>query len=305
MLLVLTILSIAAAALLLVRLLLLRTEIRRVTAQLRSYNERATGKKIGVSLFDRRLEALAEQINRQSDLIVEAEAHRIRIENELRQAVSNISHDIRTPLTSIFGHIQLLEEESLTPEERREYVTIIKNRTRRLQALLDDFFELSVIESLDYPLHIQQLGMTSLLSDILVGLYDSFNERELTPDIRLPKENVFIYADESAVRRVVENLLVNAIKHANGQVEIRFERQRDTAELTIINDAQELVGSDVSLLFDRFYTADRTRSGQGSGLGLSIAKSLMTKMGGTLTAKMNGEKLIMTCRWKLQRNGPI
>ncbi|TCZ76538.1 HAMP domain-containing histidine kinase [Paenibacillus albiflavus] len=297
--LILVVISITAAVLLLVRLLMLRRELGRITEQLLRYNEQLTGKKIDVALFDHRLEALAEQINLQSNLIVEAKAHRKRIENELRQAMANISHDIRTPLTSIFGYIQLLESESITPEEKLEYVTIVKNRTRRLQALLNDFFELSVIESLDYHLKTEKLEMTYLLSNILVGYYDSFNERNITPNIRLPKENVFVYADESAVRRVIENLLVNTIKHATGQVEIRFERQRETVDLIIVNEAKELAGSDISLLFDRFYTADRTRSTQGSGLGLSIAKSLMNKMGGTLTAEQSGEKLTMTCRWKL------
>ncbi|MOA05742.1 Sensor histidine kinase YycG [compost metagenome] len=192
-----------------------------------------------------------------------------------------------------------MEAESITPEEKLEYVAIVKNRTRRLQALLNDFFELSVIESLDYPLQNEKLGMTVLLSEILVGFYDSFNEINITPDIRLPEENVSVYADESAVRRVVENLLVNTVKHTTGHVEISFKRQRETADLTIVNDAKELAGSDVNLLFDRFYTADRTRSSQASGLGLSIAKSLMDKMGGTLTAELDGEKLLMTCRWKL------
>ncbi|RUT48355.1 HAMP domain-containing histidine kinase [Paenibacillus anaericanus] len=278
---------------------MLRRELGRMTEQLYCYNERATGKKIDVALFDQKLEALAGQINRQSNLLVQSEVHRIRVEQEFRQAVANISHDIRTPLTSIFGYIQLLEAESITPEEKLEYVAIVKNRTRRLQALLNDFFELSVIESLDYPLQTEKLGMTVLLSEILVGFYDSFNERNITPDIRLPEENVSVYADESAVRRVVENLLVNTVKHTTGHVEISFKRQQETADLTIVNDAKELAGSDVNLIFDRFYTADRTRSSQASGLGLSIAKSLMNKMDGTLTAELDGEKLLMTCRWKL------
>ncbi|MBA9088500.1 signal transduction histidine kinase [Fontibacillus solani] len=299
MLLILMIILFAAVALLLVRLLMLRRELGRITEQLYRYNERATGKKIDVALFDQKLEALAGQINRQSNLFVESEVQRKRVEKEFRQAVANISHDIRTPLTSIFGYIQLLEAESITPEEKLEYVAIVKNRTRRLQALLNDFFELSVIESLDYPLQNEKLGMTVLLSEILVGFYDSFNEINITPDIRLPEENVSVYADESAVRRVVENLLVNTLKHTTGHVEISFKRQHETADLTIVNDAKELAGSDVNLLFDRFYTADRTRSSQASGLGLSIAKSLMDKMGGTLTAELDGEKLLMTCRWKL------
>ncbi|GKU77303.1 sensor histidine kinase KdpD [Paenibacillus sp. L3-i20] len=297
--LIITIVSIAVAALLLVRLLLLRREMGRMTEQLRCYNERTTDKKIDVSLFDRRLEALAVQINDQANLVIEAEARRRRTENELRQAIANISHDIRTPLTSIFGYIQLLEAKSITPEEKLEYITIVKNRTKRLQALLNDFFELSVVESSDYRLRTERIGMTVLLSDILIGFYDQFNERDITPDIRLPEEEVTIYADESAVRRVVENLLVNTIKYAVGGVEIRFTRQEKIASLTIVNEARGLFSSDVSLLFDRFYTADRTRSTQGSGLGLSIAKSLMDKMGGTLTAELQGDRLTMTCRWKL------
>jgi len=297
-LLVLTILSMAAAAFLLVHLLMLRRELGRMTKQLQSYNEGVTGKKIDVALFDPKLEALAGQINRQSHLIVEAEAHRKRIENEFRQAAASISHDIRTPLTSIFGYVQLLEAENITPEEKLEYIAVVKNRTKRLQALLNDFFELSVIESPDYPLTTEKLGLTALISDIVVEFYDSFNERGIIPDIQLPEENASVYADESAVRRVVENLLVNTVKYASGQVEIWLEQQQETVDLTIINDARELAGSDVNLLFDRFYTADRARSAQTSGLGLPIAKSLMNNMGGTLTAELNGEKLMLVCRWK-------
>lgn len=300
MLLILTILSMTVAALLLVHLLMLRRELGRMTEQLRSYNEGTTGKKIDVALFDQKLESLAGEINRQSGLIVEEDARRRRIENEFRQAVVNISHDIRTPLTSIIGYIQMLESGTITPEEKLEYLTIVNNRTKRLQALLNDFFELSMIESSDYPLKTEKLALTALISDILVGFYDSFNERGIIPDISLPEENVSVYADESAVRRVVENLLFNTVKYATGQVDIRLERQQESVDLTIMNDAKELAGSDVNLLFDRFYTADRARSTQTSGLGLPIAKSLMDNMGGTLTAELCGEQLILICRWKQQ-----
>ncbi|MNI02246.1 Signal transduction histidine-protein kinase BaeS [compost metagenome] len=101
------------------------------------------------------------------------------------------------------------------------------------------------------------------------------------------------------MRRVVENLLINTVKHAAGHVEICFGQREKTAELRIVNEAKELSDIDVRLLFDRFYTVDRTRSAQGSGLGLSIAKSLMDKMNGTLTAELHEGSLTMTCRWKL------
>ncbi|WP_152395545.1 sensor histidine kinase [Paenibacillus guangzhouensis] len=300
--LVLAIILAAAAALLLIRLVMLRQELGRMTEQLHSYNEGDTGKKIDVALFDQKLEELAGQINRQSRLIAEAEAQKKRIQQEFRQAAVNMSHDIRTPLTSILGYIQLLEEDTLSTEEKHEYVGIVKNRAKRLQALLNDFFELAVIESPDDYLKIEKIDMTDLISGILVDFYDLFNERGITPTIRLAEEKVSIYADESAVRRVVENLLSNTVKYAKGKVEICFERQLGSVELMIINEAKGLAGSDVSLLFDRFYTADLARSTQTSGLGLSIAKSLMNKMGGTLTAELEGEQLRMICRWDVHHN---
>lgn len=299
MLLIVTMVLAVVTALLLARLLMLRREMGRMTEQLNLYNKGENGKKIDVTLFDQKLEALAEQINLQSRLIDEAEAQKKRIQKEFRHAAANISHDIRTPLTSILGYIQMLEADSITIEEKREYIGVIKNRTNRLQALLNDFFELTIIESPDDYFKTEKLDMTNLISDILVGFYDLFEKRGITPILQLSKEKMSVYGDEQAVRRVVENLLVNTVKYGAGQVEIHFRKQKEMADLTIINGAKELVGSDVSLLFDRFYTVDRARSSQTSGLGLSIAKGLMNKMGGTLTAELEGERLRMICRWRV------
>lgn len=299
MLLIVTIILAVATALLSSRLLMLRREMGRMTRQLELYNKGDSGKKVDVALFDQSLEALAEQINLQSRLIDEAVANNKRIQKEFRQAVANISHDIRTPLTSILGYIQMLEADNVTMEEKREYVGIIKNRTTRLQALLNDFFELTIIESPDDHLKTENLDMTNLISDILVGFYDLFEQRGLTPILQLTEEKIIVCGDEHAVRRVIENLLVNTVKHGDGQIEIHFLRHGEFAKLTVINRAKELIGSDINLLFDRFYTVDRARTSQTSGLGLSIAKGLMNKMGGSLTAELNGERLKMICCWRI------
>ncbi|MFC0332007.1 sensor histidine kinase [Paenibacillus sepulcri] len=294
-----TIISVIAAAACLVRLWFVKREMKRMTSKLKAYNDGRTGKKLDLTFFDRHIESLAAEINRQSDLVVEAEAQRRRTENELRQAVANISHDIRTPLTSIFGYIQLLESDEITGEEKQEYVGIVKNRTKRLQVLLNDFFELSVIESPDYPMKHERLRLNILLPDIVTGLYDQFNEYHITPDLQLPESDIILYADESAVRRVAENLLLNTIKHTSGQVRIILQMRQGMAVLTIANEARHLTGSDLNVLFDRFYTADQTRSGKGTGLGLSIARSLMEKMNGSLNAELQGGHLLMICKWKL------
>ncbi|WP_188995772.1 sensor histidine kinase [Paenibacillus nasutitermitis] len=296
-----TILSVITAAFLLIRLLLVTRELKRMASQLRQYNNGGTAKKIDLTYFDRQIESLAAEVNRQSDLVVEAQAQQRRTENELRQAVANISHDIRTPLTSIFGYIQLLESDELTLEEKQTYVLVVKNRTKRLQGLLNDFFELSVIESPDYPMKTERLRLNNLLPDIVMGLFDRFEEQRITPLLQLPESEVVIYADESAVRRVAENLLLNTIKHTSGEVRISLSKRPDTVMLTIANEAKDLAGNDLNRLFDRFYTADQTRSGEGTGLGLSIARSLMMKMNGSLSAELQGQELVMICKWKLNK----
>ncbi len=296
--LVLTIVLATATALLLFRMLMLRREIGRMAEQLRRYNNGETGKKIDIALFDSKLEELAGQINAQSRRINEAETQKNRIRQEFRQAAVHMSHDIRTPLTSIRGYIQLLGRDGISAEERKDYVEIVNNRTSRLQSLLDDFFELAVIESPEDDLNVERLDMTSLIADMAVSYYDGFNKRGIVPAIVLPNQKIMAYGEESAVRRVVENLLANTLKYGSGTVEIILERGEEDVSFTIVNEAKELAGSDVNLLFDRFYTADRARSAQTSGLGLAIAKSLMVKMGGKLEAVMDGDRLKMRCRWK-------
>jgi signal transduction histidine kinase len=297
-LLILTIVLATATALLLFRMLMLRREIGRMAEQLQRYNNGETGKKMDIALFDSKLEKLAGQINAQSRRINEAEAQQNRIRQEFRQAAVNMSHDIRTPLTSIRGFIQLLDRDAISSEERKDYVEIVNNRTSRLQSLLDDFFELAVIESPEDDLNVERLDMTSLIADMAVSYYDGFNKRGIVPAIVLPNQKIMAYGEESAVRRVVENLLANTLKYGSGTVEIILERGEEDVSFTIVNEAKELAGSDVNLLFDRFYTADRARSAQTSGLGLAIAKSLMVKMGGKLEAVMDGDRLKMRCRWK-------
>lgn len=294
-----TVIFVLLATIFFIRLLFVKKEIKNITRQLKHYMEYKTEKKINITFFDKDIEALAVEINRQFDLIVQENAEKRRTELELKQAVANISHDIRTPLTSIFGYIQLLESNDLSIEEKKEYVAVIKNRTNRLQTLLNDFFELSVIESSDYFLKLEKLKMNQLVLEVLIGFYDQFTERNIEPSIDLPKEEISIIADESAVKRVMENLIANAIKHSTGNVAIVLEKLHSTVALTIRNDALGLTENDLDLLFNRFYMADQTRSGTSTGLGLSIAKSLMLKMSGDLSAELMEGQLFIKCEWKI------
>lgn len=291
--------SIMAAVFVLTRLFLLKREIKRATKQLNELNSKQTEKKIDVAYFDKDFENLASKINDQIDLTLQAYAEKRSKENELKQSIANISHDIRTPMTSILGYIQLLESDELSSEKRTEYTAIIKSGALRLKVLLEDFFELSLIESADYQVKMEKIKLNHLLLEVLAGFYEQFYQQNIEPALHIPENELIIIADTSAVKRVIENLLLNAIKHSSGNVTIRLEKLQSSIRLIISNDVSQLSENDIFFLFDRFYKADKTRFAKGTGLGLSIAKSLMLKMKGNLSAKLKGNQLFIVCEWKI------
>ncbi|MFB7142323.1 sensor histidine kinase [Gottfriedia sp. NPDC056225] len=254
-------------------------------------------KKIDLKYFDKDIENLAVEINKQVDLTRKSKAEKRLSENELKQAISYISHDIRTPMTSILGYIQFLESEEITTEMRKEYTNIIKNSAQRLKVLLEDFFELSIIDQIDYPMKLEKIKLNQLILEVLLGFYEEFNKRNLEPTIEIPNTEIMIMADSSAVKRVIENLIINAIKHSCGNINICLEKSKASTQLTISNSVNELGESDLQRMFDRFYKADQTRTGKGTGLGLPIAKSLMEKMNGNISAEYKENKLFMKCEW--------
>ncbi|TYS51212.1 sensor histidine kinase [Bacillus infantis] len=287
-----------AFAIVLTRFYLLKKEIKRTARQLYQVNQNQTNKKVDISYHDRHFEELAKEINNQIDLTKQAEAVKRSTENELKQAISHISHDIRTPMTSILGYIQFLESDELSPELKKEYIATIKNSAGRLKILLEDFFELSIIEQTDYPMKLERVRGNDLIADALLGFYEEFKKRNIEPDIHIPDHEIMIDADASAVKRVVENLVVNAIRYSTGNVSIRLEESDAAVILKISNTVDKLSEQDVHHMFDRFYKVDQTRTGKGTGLGLPIAKSLMEKMNGNISAELKGNQLTMVCEWK-------
>ncbi|CDQ18508.1 sensor histidine kinase [Halobacillus karajensis] len=295
---IITTLILVVLMVILTRHYFLKKEIKSTARQLFELNSDRTSKKINIQFYDRDMENLGEEINKQIDLTKNAQAEKRSSENELKQAISYISHDIRTPLTSILGYIQFLESEETPEETKQEYTSIIKNSAKRLKVLLEDFFELSLIEQVDYPLKYEKVELNSLALEVLLGFYDEFNQRNLTPDIQTPDGDLFMNADPSAVKRVIENLTMNAIRYSTGHVTIQLTKENQTVQLTVSNSVAHLNEQNVSHLFDRFYKADHTRTGKGTGLGLPIAKGLMEKMNGNLTAELKDNQIIMRCEWK-------
>lgn len=277
------------------RWIFLKKEIRNATAQLIHYRQSSSNKKVDITLIDPDMEQLIVEVNLLMDTISQEKADNRRTEHELKQAIANISHDLRTPLTSILGYLQLLNGKNLTIEERMDYQSVAIRRGNRLKTLLNDFFELSVIESVDYELSLEQVSVNDLVTETLFGFYDSFSEQNRVPLVSLTDDALYVMSDESAIKRVIENLINNAISHSEGNVSISLERRDEYVRLVISNEVDMPI--DTSMIFDRFYTADQIRAGQGKGLGLSITRSLMEKMRGSIKAECENGEIRMICEW--------
>lgn len=280
----------------------LKKEIKKIDKQLQNYNKQRTNKKIDMALLDKNMENLGIEINSLIDLHVKEKRERIRFEDELKQTIANMSHDLRTPLTSILGYIQMAESDEVPENERKEYITIAKKRAERLDTLLSDFFELSVIESNDYQLKMEKLNIKNLAIDILMSFYDRFNEKNVEPSINMPENNIYLNSDESAITRVIENLLSNSLKHSDGNILISLEEKDSRVRFIVQNDAPSLTKKEVERIFDRFYMADTSRSGNNTGLGLSIVKSLMEKMNGSIEGRLTDGQLCIICEWEAVEN---
>ncbi|WP_411843869.1 sensor histidine kinase [Salinicoccus sp. HZC-1] len=287
------------AVYLFIRLFTYKRELGKINRQLNAYNAFRTEKKVDVSLADKDIENLGSEVNRLIDHYVKARREKLRSENELKQAVANISHDLRTPLTSIKGYIQMAESKNISDAERMEYLEIAAARTKRLEQLVNDFFELSKIESDDYHLNTEMFDLKTHFSELLLGFYNSFEDKGIEPEIIVPDDGVFIHADPSAVTRVLENLISNAIRYSDGTIITGLRETEDDIQIFVRNSAEGLdENMDLNLFFDRFYIADQSRTDKSTGLGLSIAKSLMEKMEGTIRAEYDAGMLTIRCEWK-------
>lgn len=282
----------------LTRLLALKNETKKLKNQLQIYNNGKTNKKIDMALLDKTLENLGLEINRLIDKYVTEHRKRIHFEKQQRQAIANMSHDLRTPLTSIIGYIQMAKSAHISEEEKKELLTIAYERAQRLQTLLNDFFELSIIESTDHPLNLERINVRNVTTDVLMSFYDRFLEKNMEPEFHISDVDLYILADESALIRVIENLLSNAITHSDGNIIIHLKEENGEVKLIVKNDAHSLTEEDVNHIFDRFYIADKSRTGKSTGLGLSIVKSFMEKMNGEIISKLEEGQLSIICTWE-------
>lgn len=279
--------------LLLMKLYLLRRSAREILAGLCRYLETETNVLIDISGRDRYMRRLALELNRQLR-ILRAQRRRLNQGNmELKNAVANISHDLRTPLTAICGYLDLLEKEEITREAQR-YLAIIRNRTELLEQLTEELFDYSVIlSSGPVPAGLYSEEETVILNEVLensiAAFYTALTEAGIAPDIQIPEQKIERTLNRFALSRVFSNLLNNAIKYSDGDLDITL---LETGEIIFTNGASSLDEVQVEKLFDRFYTVEEAR--KSTGLGLSIARTLVEQMHGKIDAGYHAGRLTIT-----------
>ncbi|WP_353948352.1 HAMP domain-containing sensor histidine kinase [Sporolactobacillus sp. Y61] len=271
---------------LLVKIYLLRKsadEIRKAFKQ-RLYSD--TNTLIDISSRDRKMRKLAAKINRSlRDLRLE----HLRFQQgdqELKEAVTNISHDLRTPLTAICGYLDLLQQEE-NSENTTRYLSVIVKRTEDMKQLTEELFRYSVILSNSDEKH-EIVDMGSVLEESLVSYYGAMQQREITPTVQMPKHRVKRLLSHFDISRVFANIIGNALKYSDGDFSVSME---ENGKIVFSNTARELTPVMVGRLFDRFYTVETGRNA--TGLGLSIAKRLTEQMGGTISAEYQEGRLII------------
>ncbi|MDY3918889.1 MAG: HAMP domain-containing sensor histidine kinase [Candidatus Limivivens sp.] len=250
-----------------------------------------TNTTVSVSIPDPEIRRLALFINRELKAL---RKERLRLQQgdlELKNAVTNIAHDLRTPLAAISGYLELMESVP-TDEKGHRYLTVIRERTEALKRLTEELLQYSVITSACDEINPADLSLKSELEIALAGAYGMLSEGGIEPEIHMPEADVKRTLDNTAFQRIFSNILANTAKYSDGDLTVILT---EAGEILFRNQASGLSQVEADRLFERFYTVENAKGS--TGLGLSIAKQLTEKMGGSIRAEWEKGNLSIVLRW--------
>ena len=284
--------------LLLLYLLFLRRAISETIAQMEEIERQPeNNRQLKAITADTRFQRLLSGINkiylaRQEERIIYQ--HK---ETKIRKDIENISHDLRTPLTSVLGYLELMED-SNSKEEQQEFLGIIRKRAKLLQSFIQDFYEMSIVEGDNYPILLENVEVQSMLKDSMVAYFHEFEKKHLGVSIELEDRPAFIIVDRIQFSRIINNLISNVLKYAREKFILKQYISQGYCVIQFKNDRSNITEEDLKVIFERFYTGDQSRSNQSTGLGLTITKLLVEKMMGQIEARFEEEFFIIEIRWR-------
>ncbi|MCB6414987.1 HAMP domain-containing histidine kinase [Faecalimonas umbilicata] len=278
-----------------------RCQIKNVKSQISFLNQHETNMLI---TSDKKSGCVAELADELNTLLEQTAALRKEIadnESHLKDTVINLSHDIRTPLTSMDGYFQLLLK-SDDPEERQRYATVISDRLSSLKEMLDELFTYAKLTNRAYEVVLSSCAVNEILLSVLFSFYKDIKQRGIEPLIDVPEQDVFIQGNEPALRRIFQNILRNCIEHGNEHLSVCLINLVETVQISFENDYQMQEPIDINKVFDRFYKADEARSKTSTGLGLSIAKELVERLNGSIAGTVQDGRFIITTTFYTEKS---
>ena len=213
-------------------------------------------------------------------------------ETLIADTYTNLSHDIRTPLTSLDGYFQLMEA-CENVEEQRRYLNIIHERIHSLNEMLEELFMFTKLKNESYRLELTSCCINRILKETVFSYYDDWVRREIQPDIQITKEQLYIDGNKQGLSRIIQNVIKNGLDHGEKKIRIVLKREQNQAVLRISNQVIASEQIDIEHVFDRFYKADAARSKTSTGLGLSIAREFVRRMNGEIGAKIEENEFIV------------
>jgi signal transduction histidine kinase len=262
--------------------------------------QKDSNRKLKAITANKKMEAMLVKINRLYEYRQQERIQYQRREMQIRREIENISHDLRTPLTSIIGYVELIQDLKINETDIDDYLGIIYKRAKVLQGFIEDFYELSRIEGEDYPILYESIPVKPLLKEVLISYYQQLERKQIQVDIQLEESPCNIIADKIQLNRILNNLIQNALKYSQSFFIIKQYSMDGEAIILFQNDSPDLREQDIEHIFDRFYTADKSRQGQNTGLGLTIAKILVENMKGRINAALKDNVFTVELRWKIK-----
>ena len=288
-----------ALAVSIARYCMMKSELTKLADAMDDNHAADTCRQLTIGVRQTQISRLASSINTlYDDIDTDRAANRMSLE-ELRKDMTNISHDLRTPLTSIIGYIKLMQNDSASAEKQRHYLTVVSQKAQDLNSLVSGLFELTLLESGDHLFQYRQCDANAMLTEELAGIYTQFDKQDIPPEVKLQEGPIWIIGDNDALHRIFSNLLQNMVKHGQAPMQISSCVENGCACFLFSNKAPKLQDEDIPLLFQRFFTADRMRSGNDTGLGLAIVKEFTGQLGGNISAGLQDGLLTISLSFRL------
>lgn len=266
--------------------------IKFLTKEVKMIKDKGFGRKIRVKGEDE-LADLCKSINNMSLELGEKIENEKRIENNKNELITNISHDLKTPLTSIVGYLEVLNNTDLDERLREEYITIAYNKSLRLKSLVNELFEYTKLASSDIKLEKNRVNIAMLLNQVVGESIINFIEKDIEVVLDNKYEEVFCNIDSVQILRVFENLIRNAEKYSDSNSEFKVELKviNNKVIISFTNKCENLEETDLDRFFERFYREDKSRNKEGAGLGLAIVKRIIDLHEGDITVEKIGDNI--------------